>query len=416
MQTRSNNLPCFKKKSCFYFYSILFFLVLSTILIVLVYGFHFSQVFLMLGIISITISILLTITFYISLYYCILKPLSAVSKDTKDMDLACMPFQIPQNHQCQELDNLFYRFGAHYKSITERLNESLKTVEDFKLSLEILANATSKLAQSAVQINTTISEVLTGANIQAESITFSANAMNTISESVSNIAKQFETIESNFEHNLACAKEGHETTTHIKKQMQDVSITTAQTADIIQALSLKAEEINHIVYIIMGIADQTNLLALNATIEAARAGESGRGFAVVADEIRKLSDQSAASLSQIKVVVNTMHTLVKNATDCSLQNTQKVSATTLSLDALGNEFTTILANITAVSNAIAHVTDLTHDFYNNYSRATGELEGIAGISQETASSAQVVLSQSENQLTLLANFKNTLKVLENHSN
>ena len=413
MQTRSNNLPCFKKKSCFYFYSILFFLVLSAILIVLVYGFHFSQVFLMLGIISITISILLTISFYISLYYCILKPLSAVSKD---MGLACIPFQMPQNHQCQELDNLFYRFEAHYSSINERLNESLKTVEDFKLSLEILANATSKLAQSTVQINTTISEVLTGANIQAESITFSANAMNTISESVSNIAKQFETIESNFGHNLACAKEGHETTTHIKKQMQDVSITTSQTADIIQALNLKAEEINHIVYIIMGIADQTNLLALNATIEAARAGESGRGFAVVADEIRKLSDQSAASLSQIKVVVNAMHTLVKNATDCSLQNTQKVSATTLSLDVLGNEFTTILANITAVSNAIAHVTDLTHDFYNNYSRATGELEGIAGISQETASSAQVVLSQSENQLTLLANFKNTLKVLENHSN
>jgi methyl-accepting chemotaxis protein len=97
--------------------------------------------------------------------------------------------------------------------------------------------------------------------------------------------------------------------------MQAIRNSSRITAEVVENLSLRANDIGTILSVIDEVAEQTNLLALNAAIIAAQAGEHGKGFAVVADEIRELAERTSSSTREIAAVITGVQEETRRAVD-----------------------------------------------------------------------------------------------------
>lgn len=110
---------------------------------------------------------------------------------------------------------------------------------------------------------------------------------------------------------------GNQSVAMVLTQVVNASGETKKAQDYLGELKRQMSElqqatgkIDGLVSVVRNVADQTNLLSLNAAIEAARAGELGRGFGVVASEVRKLSEQSRESVSEITAQINSIKSQV----------------------------------------------------------------------------------------------------------
>lgn len=185
-----------------------------------------------------------------------------------------------------------------------------------------------------------------------------------------------------------------------------------ESAQTVEALGAKSDQIGEIVGTIEDIADQTNLLALNAAIEAARAGEQGRGFAVVADEVRALAERTTKATKEIGTMIKAVQNETKVAVRSMVEGVSEVERGTIDAAKSGDALQGILNQIQAVTiqvNQIATATEeqtaTSNEISSNIHMITEVMTATAEVANESARSASELASLSNDLQNLVGQFR-----------
>lgn len=153
-----------------------------------------------------------------------------------------------------------------------------------------------------------------------------ATSVEDVSVSITQLADRAEEAQQFTHSALAHASQGVSVVTAAGREIENVAERVARSAETIQSLNQKSEDIDGIVNVIKDIADRTKVLALNAAIEAARAGQHGRGFSVVADAVRGLADRTAQSTREVAALIEGIKQETSRAVESMQQAYQQVQS------------------------------------------------------------------------------------------
>lgn len=231
-------------------------------------------------------------------------PIQKLSEAMQELSRGNLDIEHIQVRSTDEMGTLI----KNYNSMVDNLKAIVTSVKNVSKKMsstsEVLFNNMNGAVQTNNEIAASIQEIASGTEEQAKNSSTSVRVIEEMSVGIQRISESTNSISEATLSNTKQAERGNEFTHKAVEQMNLISKTVNQSAELVKVLGNRSEEIGNILGIITGIASQTNLLALNAAIEAARAGEHGKGFAVVAGEVRKLAEQSQISAQQISNIIS----------------------------------------------------------------------------------------------------------------
>ena len=281
----------------------------------------------------------------------------------------------------------------------------------------------TQTAESVTQMGRAIDGVARGAQEQAASIGKAASITAQISQSVEQVAGNSQAVTHDSANAAQAAKEGTKTVRETIQGMESIKAKVGLSAQKVQEMGSRSDQIGAIVETIDDIASQTNLLALNAAIEAARAGEHGKGFAVVADEVRKLAERASTATKEIGGLIRGIQGTVNEAVVAMKESAQEVETGVLRANNAGQALESItqaaesvylqagqaasaadhmkiavneLAGVVdSVSSVIEENTAATEQMSAGSHNVTQAIENIASVSEENSASVEEVSASAE---------------------
>ncbi|MGF1753831.1 methyl-accepting chemotaxis protein [Vibrio makurazakiensis] len=281
------------------------------------------------------------------------------------------------------------------------LTNALKsTADSLKVIISNMAVASERLSSSSSQLTSITESTNNGANEQMHMTDQVAVAMNQMSISVQEVARNaVDTAQFASEAN-AEAKQGMAV---VKETIDSINTLESEldgTVGLLDDLAQEATNIGGILDVILGIAAQTNLLALNAAIEAARAGEQGRGFAVVADEVRGLAQRTQDSTSEIQSLIERLQHGTQDAVESMKKSSDIVKSSVVKAEKSGGAFDTITSSIGKIHDMSTQSASASEQQSVTVEQINQNVVSVNKISRESVDSAEQTVESSQELVSL----------------
>ena len=298
-----------------------------------------------------------------------LKEMAAVSMAVAEGDLTV---EVVPRSKRDTLGNAFLRMSHGLQDLVRTTRDSAGQVsagsnqvagaadESAKVSVQA-SSAIEEVTSTMHEMSINVQNVVKNTQVQASSVAETSASIDQMVTSIQRVADTAKVLLDIANRSREEVVTGIQTMEKATDGLNRTNQAIQSSAEIINILGHRADDIGKIIEVIDDLAEQTNLLALNAAIEAARAGEHGLGFAVVADEVRKLAEKSTQSTKEIADLIQSIQREARQAVE-NMERSTRIVEEGLNL---GNDLGSALHKI---SNVVTEV----YKFSQEIGAATNE--------------------------------------------
>ncbi|NQU62762.1 MAG: HAMP domain-containing protein [SAR324 cluster bacterium] len=273
--------------------------------------------------------------------------------------------------------------GDLSKLITIDLKGELNNIKNrINRSISMLSATIATVKETSGSVEGSSRELSNSADLLSSSMSKQAGTMEEISASIAEI-------ENHSKQNTAYSQEAKQLSSATLEKVNSGNQKMEEMQASMSQINKTSQDVTKIIKVIDEIAFQTNLLALNAAVEAARAGKYGKGFAVVAEEVRNLAARSAEAAKNTSSLIESSMKEVESGVG-KAEQTASILQEIVTEVKKSNELVSKIAvssheQSTGISEIFAGISQINDIVQQN-----------SAISEQTASSSNILLEQSTN--------------------
>lgn len=287
--------------------------------------------------------------------------------------------------------------------VTITLRDAMqRTILEINQNVQKLLEASSLLGTAADNTNGTMNKVRSAVNRivensaeQAENSKSTSEHMRLMGENITETSAEVEALNSNAEFMHQSSEKAAETLANLQRINGEVEQIIGEVQEQTNRTNDSVQQIYKATAFIASIAEETDLLSLNASIEAARAGENGKGFAVVAEQIKKLSEQSNQSSSEIEETAMMLSEDSQKAVEIMQKMQEIIMSQSESMQDTQKVVEEVVAQIANSMQSIQQIKETTEHLANVRNEVLQAVETLSNIAQDSVSGTKKTYEDTE---------------------